>query len=157
MRMPAPGPELLGRAREAARDALGSEPVTTVMAATSGRVTVRASCANRPGVAVKVYRDPDKLQQEVSYSRLARELGLPVPNEFFFTAGPPAVLVTGWIDGESIDRHSATVKDLGRLLAGYYVSRQQPPGAADDWAAQVRARAGIELARVRTMALLSRQ
>ena len=150
----APDPDLMERAREAARDAVGGEAAISVLTSTTGRVTVRAGGPARPAVSVKVYLDPEKLVNEVRHCRIARDLGLPVPEEVSFDVGPPAVLVTGWSPGEPIDRHPEAAHELGRLLARYYVSEARPPGAADGWAKQVRVRANSELTRLGEMALL---
>lgn len=149
-----PDPRLLWRASEAARAALGGEPITSLVASTTGRVSVRATSPHRQGVAVKVYRDPERLLQERVHSRLARDLGLPIPQELLFEVGPPAVLVTEWIDGEPVDRHPAAARGLGQLLARYYVSREPPPGAEADWAEHVTVRRDSELRRLNDMALL---
>jgi Ser/Thr protein kinase RdoA (MazF antagonist) len=127
-----------------------------VVALATGRVTLRAGRPGGPEVAVKVYREREKLLQELKYSRLARDLGLPVPPEIRFDAGAPAVLVTGWVAGEPVDRYCAAARELGQLLVRYYVSIEPPATAAASWSREVRARAQAELRRAGDMGLVGR-
>ena len=97
-----PGSDLLDRARQAARAELGAEPIIAPVAWVEGRATSRAEQAGY-ALAITVYRDPERLEKEVEYSALARDLGIPVPPQVAYEPGPPGVLVTGWVGGVAVD------------------------------------------------------
>lgn len=146
--------DLLELARGAGMATLGTAPTVSVIATISGRVTVRCERRGR-AVAVKVYREPERIEAEVRYRKLAGECEIPLAPELSFTPGPPAVLVTAWVDGESIDRHPGAAGELGRLLAPYYRAQVPPPGAAAGWVAEIRRRAALELRRAAEMGILA--
>lgn len=131
-----PDPDLLALAAEAA----GGE--VSPIAWIAGRLVARAG-----HLALKVYRDPERLEREVEYGELARSVGIPLPRQVGYRPGPPAALITEWIEGEPLDRHPGSARDLGRLLQPYYVARPAPAQAAPGWARELERRVRLELER----------
>lgn len=148
-----PDPDLLALARRTSVQVLGRGARFTVISAIVGRVTGRAETPGRK-IAVKVYSDPARLHLEVRHAALAASVGVPVPRQVSFQEGPPAVLLSAWVDGETVDRHPQAALELGRSLRRYYAARAPSTRAADPWPDEIRARLELEDERCRAMGLL---